>query len=405
MTVFLICSALLTLLALSPLLYVLVKPASAVAENDDAAAAKRQALAAARAAGVLTQDEYDQKLAQLKSEAPVRPVLHAPAPARKLALVILVGIPLALFGLYRQYGMPAALSPQTAHSQTAPSTDTPPPTLESAIASLEAKLAENPADPEGWRLLARGQQSMQNFAGALNALTKARELAPDNIDIQVEYAEALALMSSTRRIEGEALTLLENALERDPTQQRALWLLGIAAVQAGDKDTAIRHWRNLQGMLDPESDIGRAVNQQLAELTGEPAPVAAETAPTPSPSPAANNTRGVRVQVSLDPALADKVGPEAVLYVFARPAVGPRMPLAIQRLPVDRLPVDLVLDDSMGPMPTMKLSDAPASIVGARISQTGLANAQSGDLEGLSATISQLELDGPVVIRISQVLP
>lgn len=415
MTLFLIAAALMTLLALSPLVYVLMRPTAAASTDDDTTASKRQALAAARAAGVLTQEEYDTKLGQLKAEASGQASPARIAPARHLAIAIGVLVPLSLFGLYRQFGLPAAID--MGHAATTAASEVPgaeAPTLEAAIASLEAKLEANPEDAEGWRLLARGQQSMQNFAGALDALKKARGLAPDNIDIQVEYAEALALSTTTRRIDGEALALLDDALQRDPTQQRALWLLGIAAVQHGDKKQAIEYWTTLRGMLEPDSGILQAVDQQLAELgAGDPgqapsqqsaAPVVA--APEPGPATTTEVAAGaVRVQVSLAPELASKVSPTAVLYVFARPANGPRMPLAIQRLPVTSLPADLVLDDSMSMMPTMKLSATPEFIIGARISQSGIANAQSGDLEGLSATLTHAAVTGPVVIRIANVLP
>jgi len=413
-TLFLIAAALLTLLALSPLMYVLMRPSAANTNDDDTTASKRQALAAARAAGVLTQDEYDTKLGQLKAEVSGATAPARIAPARHLAIAIGVLVPLSLFGLYRQFGLPAAID--ISHAATSGTAEVPgaeAPTLESAIASLEAKLKANPEDAEGWRLLARGQQSMQNFAGALDALKKARELAPDNIDVQVEYAEALALSTSTRRIEGEALSLLDDALQRDPTQQRALWLLGIAAVQHGDKKQAIEYWTTLRGMLEPDSGILQAVDQQLAELTGVPpaaepsAPPATPVVSAPEPEPAGTPPAAgaVRVQVSLAPELASKVSPTAVLYVFARPANGPRMPLAIQRLPVTSLPADLVLDDSMSMMPTMKLSATPEFIIGARISQSGIANAQSGDLEGLSATLTHAIAAAPVVIRITDVVP
>lgn len=409
MTLFLIATALLTIAALAPLWFVLVRPHRPSLAAEDPNSGKRQALAAARAAGVLTQSEYDTKLAQLEQESPEAPKTPATPPARALATALALAVPLALAGLYLKYGNPAAIDPALAPADALATTNGTPPTLEAAIESLKAKLADDPGDPEGWRLLARGQQSLQDFAGARASLEKARALAPDNVDIQVEYAEAIALTSETRRIEGEAMFLLDDALQKDPEQQRALWLLGISAVQHGDTAQAITYWTKLRGLLDPESDIAKAVDQQLAELTGNAAPAtsAGETNPgatQPVEAPPAATTGGVRVQVSLAPELASKVGPSAVLYVFARPASGPKMPLAIQRLPVTRLPADLVLDDSMGMMPTMKLSETPEFIVGARISQTGVANAQAGDLEGLSGVLTQGQVDGPVILRIDQVV-
>lgn len=402
MTTFLIFASLLCLLTLAPLLYVLLKPVRPGAAIDANHAGKTQALAQARAAGVLTQDEYDQKLAALKAEAPATAVVASPPPARKSALFLLLIAPLALFVLYRQFGQPQALDPANLIAQAGENA----PTLEAAISSLEEKLKADPDDAEGWRLLARGYQSMQNFQGALDALTKARELAPDQLDLQVEYAEALALNTPTRRIDGEALRLLEDAISRDERQERALWLLGIAAVQTGDQAKAIDYWQRLRTLLPPESEIAKAVDQQLAQLGATPVASAPATDTPSDPAKASESPvgDGIQVQVTLADALRAKVGPNAVLYVFARPAEGPRMPLAIQRLPASQLPLAVRLDDSMGMMPTMKLSQTERIIVGARISQSGEANPQAGDLEGLSEILIQADIKSPIAIEIGKVL-
>ena len=74
--------------------------------------------------------------------------------------------------------------------------------------------------------------------------------------------------------------------------------------------------------------------------------------------------------------------------VFARAADGPRMPLAVLRKQVKDLPFDFKLDDSMAMSPAAKLSGAAQVIVGARISKTGEAIAQDGDLTGQSAPVA-----------------
>ena len=111
----------------------------------------------------------------------------------------------------------------------------------------------------------------------------------------------------------------------------------------------------------------------------------------------------MRGTVSLSPALAGKVAPTDSLFIFARAAAGPRMPLAVVRRQVKDLPFTFTLDDSQAMAPEMNLSKFRDVIVGARISKSGSATPQSGDLQGLSATV-QTGADN-IKIVIDQVVP
>ena len=96
---------------------------------------------------------------------------------------------------------------------------------------------------------------------------------------------------------------------------------------------------------------------------------------------------GLTVHVSLAPSLARDITPGAILFVYARAVSGPPMPLAIKRLEASDLPATVTLADADGVMPTMRLSSARQVVVAARVSASGNAMPQSGDLEGESAPI------------------
>jgi cytochrome c-type biogenesis protein CcmH len=123
--------------------------------------------------------------------------------------------------------------------------------------------------------------------------------------------------------------------------------------------------------------------------TSEAAP-AADTATMPAlkKSPA-KAVATLKVAVSLSPAMAKQAAPEDVVYVFARAVNGPRMPLAIVRAQVKDLPTTIVLEDTQGMGQGVTLSNAPEVIVVARVSKSGMANAQNGDLEGMSAPVKK----------------
>jgi cytochrome c-type biogenesis protein CcmH len=86
--------------------------------------------------------------------------------------------------------------------------------------------------------------------------------------------------------------------------------------------------------------------------------------------------------------MAKQAKPEDTVFVFARPAEGARMPLAILRKQVKDLPLQFTLDDSMAMSPANALSGASKVVVGARVSKSGNAMPQPGDLSGQSAPVS-----------------
>jgi cytochrome c-type biogenesis protein CcmH len=176
---------------------------------------------------------------------------------------------------------------------------------------------------------------------------------------------------------------IDKALERDPSQPKALWLAATAATQQQDHARAISLWERLQSVLPPGSEDASAVAANLAEARNA---TPSGTSSNDSPQVAADGTviRGV---VKLDPALAGAIAGDETVFIFARAADGPRMPLAVVRKQASELPISFVLDDSMAMSPSMRLSDFPRVIVGARVSKSGNAMAQPGDLEGLSDVI------------------
>jgi cytochrome c-type biogenesis protein CcmH len=125
------------------------------------------------------------------------------------------------------------------------------------------------------------------------------------------------------------------------------------------------------------------------QRSAEAAPVAdTATVPAAKKSPTKAGAT-LKVAVSLSPAVAKQAAPDDVVYVFARAVSGPRMPLAIVRAQVKDLPTTIVLEDSQGMGSGMTLSSAPEVIVVARVSKSGMANAQNGDLEGMSAPVKK----------------
>lgn len=382
---------------------------------------KLAALAAAREAGVLDEAEFAAKRdALLAADASTPPARGVPMP---LVLAIALLVPLAAIGLYMWKGTPVALDPASHARRAPPAGDAASaPEMEKAIAGLAERMKGTPDDLEGWVLLARAYKSTERFAEAREAFAKALALAPENAEIMVEYAEAIALATPDRALAGEARALLERALASNPDHQRGLWLMGISEAQIGAYPAAVAAWERLLPALPSDSEVAKQVAIQIAEArlrAGMPqstvvAGPARGTAATPTqvaqaaePAAEASAPDGARlvVQIDIAPELRAKLGAGDTLYVFARAPQGPKMPLAIQRIAGAKFPLTVTLDDTMGMTPQMKLSSASEVVVGARVSKSGVANAQSGDFETISAPLVLAEQFGPVSLTIDRIVP
>jgi cytochrome c-type biogenesis protein CcmH len=334
-------------------------------------------------------------------------------------LAVALALPASALLLYRLVGAPEALDPanlaQPPDARAHSAAD-----MENAIAGLAAKLKQEPDDAQGWALLGRAYAATNRADEAREAFKQAHEHAPDDADVAVEYAQALALAAPDHKLQGESRALLEAVIAKDAKNQRALWLLGIGDYQNGDYATAIARWKVLLPLLQPDSDVARSVRNEIADAEArrdgreppqpeaapaEAAQIAANTSSAEgSEGAAAANAPRLTVTVTLDPKLKAQLDPDATLFVFARAVSGPPMPLAIQRLKASQLPATVTLDDSMSMMPAMKLSKFPQVVVGARVSKSGNAMPQSGDLQTVSSPLDSHRSE-PVALTIDQVVP
>jgi cytochrome c-type biogenesis protein CcmH len=255
--------------------------------------------------------------------------------------------------------------------------------IEAMTQKLADRLKQQPDDPTGWAMLGRSYAVLGRHADALPAFKQALTLKPDDPNLMTDYADALAVVNG-RNLEGEPSRLIARALEIDPNNLKALSLAGTAAYLRKDFAGALRHWDKL-AQVAPDSDFVRQIQRGIDDARRQ------ASAPAPlAQAPAGGVAAGASVSgtVTLAKALAGKASPDDTVYVFARAAEGSRVPLAILRKQVKDLPLQFTLDDSMAMSPAAKLSGAPRVIVGARISKSGAAMAQPGDLQGLSAPVN-----------------
>jgi len=328
---------------------------------------------------------------------------------RSAAVVIAVLIPVLAVSLYNMLGAgEAGLHPKEARPNVqAEGHDG---SLEEQIRKLQDHLQTKPDDIDSWVMLARSYYFMKQYAAASKTFARASSMLQDsNPELLADYADALA-MANGRNMAGRPYELVKKALAIQPRLQKALWLAGTASYQAQDYATTLEYWKRLAQLFPKESDNYKQMLKNIGEMQqklGLPIDteiVAAANASTKASTTNASNATaavgGVQVtgMVTLDDALALNASIDDTLFVFARAATGPRMPLAIIRKKVKDLPLKFTLNDSMAMRPDMKISNFQEIVIGARISKSGNAMPQSGDMEGSFGPVDIGDASGVEII-------
>lgn len=300
-------------------------------------------------------------------------------------------IPVIAFGLYNTLGRSGDLALALNPPQM--------PTLEEAVTELEKELQANPDNAEGWYLLATTYVNQGRFDEGVEAFRRVAQILPEDAPqfagVQGQIAQALYFQAGGS-MTPEVQAQIDRTLELDPDDMAALGLLGINAYETGDYRAAIEYWSHAM-----ESARGEAVQSLRAGIEQAQQQLAAAGEEVPELKAPAKTS--ISVSVTLSDELRAQVSPDQAVFIYARP-VGGRMPLAAVRRQVSDLPLDVVLDDSMAMMPGAELSSVDAVEVGARISASGQAIAQPGDLVGSQSPVATGGDSERVTLVIDQVV-
>ena len=262
--------------------------------------------------------------------------------------------------------------------------------LERMIVQASSQTQKEPKNTSAWAMLAHSYEMLGKFAEAVSAYTKLAQLLPNDAQVLADYADVLAVTNG-RSFKGEPLSLLQRALAIDSKNTKVLVLMGSARAEEKDYTQALEYYERARLVSkDPAVllQIDASVVQAKA-LSGR-FPVA-ELPPAKAASAQSVVGSAVAAQVSgrvwLANDLRARVPAQATLFLYARPADGSRMPVALLRKKVSDLPFDFRLDDSMAMDPSHGLSTQSLVVVVARISMRGNVTPQAGDFEGSSAPV------------------
>lgn len=357
------------------------------------------------ASGTISTKGYDSARRELEQRVAedVRPNLSAPMTASRgsaQAIAVGVAVMMGATGLYAYIGKPAGLDPAQATATHENSRQSDPKDANAAIEQLAQLLKTQPENTEGWTMLARSLNAMGRYADASQAYKNLTTLVPENAQLLTEYAGSVA-MAQGESLQGEPEKILARALAADPRNTKALSLSGSAAFERGDYADAITWWKRVLVLAPANSEIVQVANNNIKEalaagaarnqaiLVEGPAASQEIAKPVAEQSSVTATTQATQVAgtVELDPSLRSEVKDTDTVFVFARASEGPRFPLAALRKQVKDLPFRFVLDDSMSIMPGASLSGFSSLVVSARISKSGNATPDVGDLEGAVSSV------------------
>lgn len=398
MTLFVIFAGLLTAGMVGVLLYPLLRGKRNKAEEATEVRALNVAilreqlaeLEREHAAGQLAPEAYEKSRHEIERrvlEDAAGESLHAEEGGRRplLAGALALAVPALMIGLYVVLGAPEAIT--GARQAQAPGGDAGHALGQQQIQAMVQRLAErlqdNPNDGNGWLMLAKSYGVMGRFPESAAAYGRAIALLPPDAQVLADFADTVA-MAQGRSLQGEPERIVRDALTIDPNNIKALALSGTIAFERQDYRAAIEQWRKILPLVPEGSQAAVGIQGSIRDAENRLAAVGGA-----APKPAGSAAAGVSVagSVAIDPALAARIAPGDTLFVFARAVEGPKMPVAMARMPAGKLPASFLLDDSMSMTPNFKLSQQQKVVIGARISKSGDALPRSGDLEGFSASI------------------
>lgn len=383
MTLFFISAAILVVLCLGWLIFGLNRAGNSSADQEATniriAREKLATLDTAKASGAVDETAYTQERQQLEQTLASELVSAKDQQSNdrdgSIAAMIIVAVflPISAGALYLFLGTPEAINntqtvaatstAQTSNGSNNPTTQ-PAPDLDELLPKLEARLLEAPDDVNGWRLLGRTYLTMSRFDKASEALERAVALDDQHPDTIANLAESIA-MQNDGDLSGRPLKLAKDALALNENHQQSLWLFAIGTQQSGDHNGALAQFDKLSA-LTADNPEALATIREMRKTSEQALGVAA-----PSVT--------IELSVKLSDDAQKSVNDTDTVFIFARAQTGPPMPLAVSRHLVKDLPITVTLDESMAMIPNMTLANFPDVVVGARVSSSGNAIAESGD--------------------------
>ena len=332
-------------------------------------------LAAEQAAGTINAQEYEmshaemrQRLFQDTNEEDDKAVMGS---TKKVVIGVCAFIVLLSSGLYFSLGDVVRITQQ---GDQKPMSQVG---VEKMVADFALKMDKDPDNLQGWAMLGRSYRILGRNEDAAKAYGRAGSFINNDPELLAEYADTL-VANANGNFSGKPLQLINQALKLDPKNLLALWLSGTASFASGNYKVAVQTWEKLAQQLPPGSEEARAIESSISEARSKGGLVGTNTAVVSS--------KGVSGKIEIVAGLKSKVNPGDIVLVIARP-LGERMPVAVLKVPATEFPMSFALTDALAMNPSAPISKLSEVSIEVRISKTGMARAETGDLISAVQTV------------------
>ena len=262
---------------------------------------------------------------------------------------------------------------------------------------LQQRFERRPDDIQSGYMLGTLLVELERFPEAsavFASMLMQMEPGPDRATVLGQLAQAQYLQDDSQLTPLVQATI-DEALGMNPNEFAVMSILAIDAFLKQDFVGAVGYWRRQLSASTPGSQQAETLRERIAMVEA--------AMPEGTTTAAVDTSQTITVVVTIAPELAEQVTDDMRLFIYARNPAMP-MPILAQNLALPEFPFTLTLDNSMS-MTGMTLETAPALVVGARLSRSGTATAQSGDLQTLSEPFALADLTAPVQLVIDAIAP
>lgn len=255
--------------------------------------------------------------------------------------------------------------------------------LQAFALALRTKLDQSGDDEVAWMLLGRVAMSLNEFDMAKQSFDKVLKMNPDNKQVLISYSQVL-LMEGNDANMSQAATMLSKVLKAEPTNIDAISLLALIAYERKDWLQAKTAFEVLLASMEQNDPRYSMIAERIAEIDAH---LNNEQVTNTEVADASNSE--ISITVDLDPALADSQPQNGTLFVFAKAASGPQMPLAVVKMTEYSFPLTVTLSDANAMVDGLNLSSVEQIILTARLSKDATVVTSSGELEGKSDVLER----------------